>query len=77
MRNTYYVRTNGVGDVTTTVTDALVASIKPQLREIVVEDVMPMLMAGLLAGAIAAAVIGSYFASRPQAVRRNPRRRAA
>ena len=68
------VRRPGLGDVTSSITDAAVQSLTPAIKDIMVNDVLPMLMVGLVAGAIAAAFIGSWFATAPE---RRARRRAA
>lgn len=77
MRYVYHVqRPTGFGDVTSSITDAAVASMKPAIREIMVNDVMPTLGVFLVAGAIAAAFIGTWVgvkAARTHGgVRRNP-----
>jgi uncharacterized membrane protein YfcA len=65
-----------MGDVTTTITDAAVASMTPAIRQIMVEDVLPMLGVFMIAGAVAAAFVGTWFGHRAQrsysGVRRNP-----
>lgn len=81
MRHTYFtVKSVGAGDVTSSltsgVTEAAVAAMMPQIREMMVQEVLPMLMVGLIAGAAISSVIGSYFATRRPSggIRRNPRR---
>lgn len=81
MRNITYVRSPGLGDVTSTITDAAVASMTPAIEQILQEKVMPMMIVGMIAGAVAAAFIGTWFGVRAARVhggiRRNPRRRYA
>jgi uncharacterized membrane protein YfcA len=74
----YYVRP-GLGDVTSSITDAAVASLTPAIKDIMQTEVMPMLAVSLIAGAIMASAIGSWFATRParSGVRRNPVRSVA
>lgn len=76
MGNIIYVRRPGLGDVTSSITDAAVASLTPAIRDIMVNDVMPMLMVGMVAGAVMAAFIGTHFgvkAARAHGgIRRNP-----
>ena len=76
MNGTYYVRRNGIGDVTSTITDAAVASMTPAIQQIMREDVLPALAVSLIAGAVAAAFIGTWFGVRAArahgGVRRNP-----
>ncbi len=75
MRNTYYtVKRVGVGDVTSALTDAAVASMTPAVEQIMVDRVLPAMGLAIVAGAIAAAAIGSWFATRP--ARRSGRRMA-
>jgi uncharacterized membrane protein YfcA len=74
MRVRYYVRP-GLGDVTSSITDAAVASLTPAIKDIMQTEVMPMLAVSLIAGAVLASAIGSWFATRPSrasGVRRNP-----
>lgn len=65
-----------MGDVTSSITDAAVASMTPAIKQIMVEDVLPMLGVFMVTGAIAAAFIGTWFGHRAQrsssGVRRNP-----
>lgn len=65
-----------MGDVTSTITDAAVASMTPAIRQIMVDDVLPMLGVFMVTGAVAAAFIGTWFGHRAQrvssGVRRNP-----
>ena len=82
MNRIIYVRRpglSGMGDVTSSITDAAVASLTPAIHDVMVNDVMPMLMVGMVAGAVAAAFIGTWFGHRAQrianGVRRNPPRR--
>lgn len=66
MRNTYYtVKAVGVGDVTSALTDAAVASMMPAVDQMMVDRVLPAMGIAIVAGAIAAAAIGSWFATRP------------
>lgn len=55
------VRRQGMGDVTSSITDAAVASLTPAIKDIMINDVLPMLMVGMVAGAVAAAFIGTWF----------------
>ncbi len=70
-----------MGDVTSTITDAAVASMTPAIEQIIQEKVMPMMIVGMVAGAVMAAFIGTWFGVRAARVhggiRRNPRRRSA
>jgi hypothetical protein len=50
-----------MGDVTSSITDAAVASMMPAVEQILVEKVMPMMIVGMVAGAVAAAFIGTWF----------------
>jgi hypothetical protein len=72
----YNVQRPGLGDVTSAITDAAVASMKPAIREIMVNDVLPMLGVFMLTGAVAASFIGTWFGVRAARVhggiRRNP-----
>ena len=65
-----------MGDITSSITDAAVTSMKPAIREIMVNDVLPMLGIFMLTGAIAASFIGTWFGVRAARVhggiRRNP-----
>lgn len=65
-----------MGDVTSSITDAAVASLTPAIKDIMVNDVMPMLGVFMVAGAIAAAFIGTHFGVRAArahgGIRRNP-----
>lgn len=76
MNRYYHVQRPGLGDVTSTLTDAAVASMTPAIKEIMREDVMPTLAVALIAGAVAAAFIGTWFgvkAARANGgIRRNP-----
>ncbi len=76
MERLYYVRRPGLGDVTSTITDAAVASMTPAIKQIMREDVMPMLAVALVTGAVAAAFVGTWFgvkAARAHGgIRRNP-----
>lgn len=75
MRNTYYtVKSVGVGDVTSALTDAAIASMTPAIDQMMVDRVLPAVGIAIVAGAIAAAAVGSWFATRP--VRRGGRRMA-
>jgi hypothetical protein len=75
VRKTYYtVKSVGVGDITSTLTDAAVASMAPAVEQMMTERVLPAMGIAILAGAIAAAAIGSWFATRP--TRRGGRRMA-
>lgn len=71
-----YVRRPGLGDVTSSITDAAVASMTPALRQIMIEDILPTLGVMMVAGAVAAAFIGTWFGARTarihSGVRRNP-----
>ena len=81
MQTMRIVRRPGLGDVTSSITDAAVASLTPAIKDIMVNDVLPMLMVAMVTGAIAAAFIGTWFGARTARVhsgaRRNPRRRYA
>jgi hypothetical protein len=79
MNRIVYVRRpglSGVGDVTSSITDAAVASMTPAIRDIMINDVVPMLGVFMIAGAVSAAFIGTWFGHRAQrnysGVRRNP-----
>jgi hypothetical protein len=65
-----------MGDVTSSITDAAVASMMPAVEQILVEKVMPMMIVGMVAGAVAAAFIGTWFgvkaARASGGIRRNP-----
>ncbi len=65
-----------MGDVTSSITDAAVASMTPAIQQIMVNDVLPMMGVFMIAGAVAAAFIGTWFGHRAQrassGVRRNP-----
>lgn len=65
-----------MGDVTSTITDAAIASLTPAIEQIVQEKVMPMMIVGMIAGAVAAAFVGTWFgvkAARAHGgIRRNP-----
>lgn len=65
-----------MGDVTSTITDAAVASMTPAIEQIIQEKVLPMMIVGMVAGAVAAAFIGTWFGVRAARVhggiRRNP-----
>lgn len=64
-----------MGDVTSSITDAAVASLTPAIKDIMVNDVLPMLGVFMVTGAVAAAFIGTWFGHRAQrssGVRRNP-----
>jgi hypothetical protein len=71
-----YVRRPGLGDVTSSITDAATASMAPVIEQMLVNDVMPMVLVGMVAGAAVSAMIGVWFSHRTlrQAggVRRNP-----
>lgn len=70
----------GMGDVTSSITDAAVASMTPAIRQVLVEDVLPYMGVAIVTGAVAAAFIGTWFGHRAQraasGVRRNPARHA-
>lgn len=70
------VRRPGLGDVTSTITDAAVASLTPAIEQIVQEKIMPMMIVGLIAGGVAAAFVGTWFGVRAArahgGIRRNP-----
>lgn len=65
-----------MGDVTSSITDAAVASMTPAIQQIMVNDILPMLGVFMVTGAVAAAFIGTWFGHRAQrtasSVRRNP-----
>ena len=65
-----------MGDVTSSITDAAVASMTPAIQQIMVNEVLPMLGVFMVTGAVAAAFIGTWFGHRAQrassGVRRNP-----
>lgn len=67
-----------MGDITSSITDAAVTSMKPAIREIVVNDVLPTLGVLMVAGAVAAAFIGTWVGVRAArthgGIRRNPAR---
>ena len=82
MNRIIYVRRpglNGMGDVTSSITDAAVASMTPAIQQIMVNDVLPMLGVFMVTGAVAAAFIGTWFGQRSaraaNGIRRNPPRR--
>ena len=68
--------------MTSSITDAAVASLTPAIERIVQEKIMPMMIVGLVAGAITASFIGTWFGVRAarvhggirrmSSVRRNP-----
>jgi hypothetical protein len=76
MNRTHYVLRPGLGDVTSSITDAAVASMTPAIKQIMQEDVLPWLAVSLIAGAVAAAFIGTHVGIRAArahgGVRRNP-----
>jgi hypothetical protein len=74
MRYVRVLRRPGLGDVTSSITDAAVASLTPAIKDIMLNEVLPMTMVAIVAGAAISAAIGSWFASRParSGVRRNP-----
>jgi uncharacterized membrane protein YfcA len=65
-----------MGDVTSSITDAAVASMTPAIEQILTDKVLPMLGVFMVAGAIAAAFVGTWFGHRASrsssGVRRNP-----
>jgi uncharacterized membrane protein YfcA len=65
-----------MGDVTSSITDAAVASMTPAIQQVMVNDILPMLGVFMVTGAVAAAFIGTWFGHRAQrvasGVRRNP-----
>jgi hypothetical protein len=71
-----YVKRPGLGDVTSSITDAAVQSMMPAVQQILVNDVLPMMGVFMIAGAVSAAFIGTWFGHRAQraaaGVRRNP-----
>jgi len=71
-----YVQNPGMGDVTSVITDAAVNSMKPAIREVVVNDVLPMLGVFMITGAVGAAFIGTWFGVRAArsrgGIRQNP-----
>ena len=74
MRYVRYVQRPGLGDVTSSITDAAVASLTPAIEQIVQEKIMPMMIVGLIAGAVTASFIGTWFGVRAARVHGGIRR---
>ena len=76
MNQIVYVRRPGLGDVTSSITDAATASMAPVIEQMLVNDVLPMVVVGMVAGAAVSAMIGVWFSRREaraaSGVRRNP-----
>lgn len=76
MSQIVYVRRPGLGDVTSSITDAATASMTPVIESMLMNDVMPMVVVGMVAGAAVSAMIGVWFSRREMrassSVRRNP-----
>lgn len=76
MNQITYIRRPGLGDVTSSLTDAATASMTPVIESMLVNDVMPMVIVGMVAGAAVSAFIGVWFSRREartlSSVRRNP-----
>lgn len=76
MNFVYNVRRPGLGDITSSITDAAVASMTPAIKQVMVEDVLPMMGVFIVTGAVAAAFVGTWFGVRAArthgGIRRNP-----
>jgi hypothetical protein len=76
MSQIIYVRRPGLGDVTSSITDAATASMAPVIEQMLVNDVLPMVVVGMVAGAAVAAFIGTWFSHKAMrsagVIRKNP-----